>query len=97
VPAGFSAVNETGWNFQPGRAIRFFQNYWYWNYWYSGREIYQDRVELYADTFGGEQEFTVYLRAQTPGTFTALPTTADLMYDPSVRGRSSAATLTIKE
>ncbi len=97
VPAGFSVVKETGWNFQPGRAIRYFENYWYWNYWYSGREIYQDRVELYADTFGGEQEFTVYMRAQTPGTFTALPTIAELMYDPSIRGRSSAATLTIKE
>jgi alpha-2-macroglobulin len=96
VPAGFSAVNENGWDFEPGRPIRF-QPYWRWWYWYSGREIYQDRVELYADTFGGEQEFTVILRAQTPGTFTALPTTADLMYDPSVRGRSSAATLTIKE
>jgi alpha-2-macroglobulin len=96
VPAGFSAVNENGWDFEPGRPIRF-QQYWRWWYWYSGREIYQDRVELYADTFGGEQEFTVILRAQTPGTFTALPTTADLMYDPSVRGRSSAATLTIKE
>ncbi len=96
VPAGFSAVNENGWDFEPGRPIRF-QSYYRWWYWYSGREIYQDRVELYADTFGGEQEFTVILRAQTPGTFTALPTTADLMYDPSVRGRSSAATLTIKE
>ncbi len=97
IPAGFSAVKESGWNFQPGRAIRYFEDYWYWNYWYSGREIYQDRVELYADTFGGEQEFTVYMRAQTPGTFTALPTIAELMYDPSIRGRSSAATLTIKE
>ncbi len=97
VPAGFSAVKETGWNFQPGRAIRYFDDYWIWNYWYSGREIYQDRVELYADTFRGEQEFTVYMRAQTPGTFTALPTTAELMYDPSIRGRSSAATLLIKE
>jgi alpha-2-macroglobulin len=96
VPAGFSPVNENGWDFEPGRAIGF-QSYYRWWYWYSGREQYQDRVELYADTFGGEQEFTVYLRAQTPGTFTALPTTANLMYDPSVRGRSSAATLTIKE
>ena len=96
VPAGFSAVKENGWDFEPGRYMRF-QDSWRWWYWYSGREIYQDRVELYADTFGGEQEFTVYLRAQTPGTFTALPTVAELMYDPSVRGRSSAATLTIKE
>ncbi len=96
VPAGFSAVKENGWDIYPGRAVEM-RPYWRWWYWYSGRELYQDRVELYADTFGGEQEFNVILRAQTPGTFTALPTTAELMYDPSVRGRSSAATLTIKE
>jgi uncharacterized protein YfaS (alpha-2-macroglobulin family) len=96
VPAGFSAVKENGWEIYAGRIIQQ-RPYWRWWYWYSGRELYQDRVELYADTFGGEQEFNVILRAQTPGTFTALPTTAELMYDPSVRGRSSAATFTIKE
>ena len=96
VPAGFSAVKENGWDIVSGRVIEQ-RPYWRWWYWYSGRELYQDRVELYADTLGGEQEFNVILRAQTPGTFTALPTTAELMYDPSVRGRSSAATLTIKE
>ncbi len=96
VPAGFSAVKENGWEIEPGRVIQM-RPYWRWWYWYSGRELYQDRVELYADTFGGEQEFNVILRAQTPGTFTALPTTAELMYDPSIRGRSSAATFTINE
>ncbi|MFN3266010.1 MAG: hypothetical protein ACK41E_04135, partial [Deinococcales bacterium] len=96
VPAGFSTVNDSGWEFEAGRPLGF-RPYWRWWYWYSGREQYQDRVELYADTFGGEQEFVVYLRAQTPGIFTALPTVANLMYDPSVRGRSSAATFTIKD
>jgi alpha-2-macroglobulin len=37
------------------------------------------------------------LRAQTPGTFTALPTQAELMYDPDVRGRGNAVTITVKE
>ncbi len=96
VPAGFSAVNETGFDLETGKPVRF-RDPWRWWYWYSGREIYQDRVEMFAGYFNKQQSLYVMLRATTPGTYTALPTNAELMYDPDVRGRSSAATLTIKE
>jgi alpha-2-macroglobulin len=96
VPAGFTAVNETGFDLEPGQPMRF-QNSRRWWYWYSGRDIYQDRVEMFAGYFAKQQSLYVLLRANTPGTYTALPTNAELMYDPDVRGRSSAATLTIKE
>jgi len=68
-----------------------------WNYWYAGRDLLDDRVDLYADYLEGRQTMTYLLRAQTPGTFTALPTHAFLMYDPEVQGYGAAATLTVRD
>lgn len=66
-----------------------------WNYWYSGRDLRDDRVDLYANYAEGAKTMTYLLRAQTPGTFTALPTHAFLMYDPDVESYGPAATLTV--
>ncbi|AZI44706.1 hypothetical protein EHF33_17580 (plasmid) [Deinococcus psychrotolerans] len=68
-----------------------------WNYWYAGRDLLDDRVDLYADYLSGKQTMTYVLRAQTPGTFTALPTHAFLMYDSDVEGYGSAATFTVRD
>jgi uncharacterized protein YfaS (alpha-2-macroglobulin family) len=68
-----------------------------WSYWYAGRDLLDDRVDLYADYLEGRQTITYLLRAQTPGTFTALPTHAFLMYDPEVQGYGAAATLTVRD
>ncbi|MDV6375426.1 alpha-2-macroglobulin family protein [Deinococcus arenicola] len=68
-----------------------------WNYWYAGRDLLDDRVDLYADYLKGEQKMTYLLRAQTPGTFTALPTHAFLMYDPDVEGYAPATTFTVRD
>ena len=62
-----------------------------------GATCLDDRVDLYADYLSGAQTMTYVLRAQTPGTFTALPTHAFLMYDPDVEGYSSAATFTVRD
>lgn len=67
-----------------------------WNYWYAGRDLLDDRVDLYADYLNGPQRLTYALRAQVPGTFTALPTHAFLMYDPEVEGYGPAASLTVR-
>ncbi|EYB67286.1 hypothetical protein DEIPH_ctg045orf0017 [Deinococcus phoenicis] len=68
-----------------------------WNFWYAGRDLLDDRVDLYADFLSGTQKMTYVLRARTPGTFTALPTHAFLMYDPDVQGYAPAATLTVRD
>ncbi|ULH17201.1 MG2 domain-containing protein (plasmid) [Deinococcus sp. KNUC1210] len=96
VPAGMKALDERS------LAIAGLpdpdENDWEgWNYWYAGRDLLDDRVDLYADYLEGQQTMTYLLRAQTPGTFTALPTHAFLMYDPEVQGYSAAATLTVRD
>ncbi|WP_135228669.1 alpha-2-macroglobulin family protein [Deinococcus fonticola] len=67
-----------------------------WDDWYSGRDLRDDRVDLYAASLHGTGKMTYLLRVQTPGTFTALPTHAFLMYSPDVQGYSPAATFTVK-
>lgn len=96
IPAGMKALDERS------LAIAGLQdpdeyNWDDWNYWYAGRDLLDDRVDLYADYLVGEQKMTYLLRAQTPGTFTALPTHAFLMYDPDVEGYASAATFTVRD
>ena len=96
IPAGMKALDERS------LAIAGLQNpdgYGWdrWNYWYAGRELLDDRVDLYADHLKGEQKLTYLLRAQTPGTFTALPTHAFLMYDPDVEGYAPATTFTVRD
>ena len=49
---------------------------------------------------GGQAIFIntgLILRAETPGKYTALPAQGFLMYEPSVNGRSSGATLTVRD
>ncbi|WP_161880888.1 alpha-2-macroglobulin family protein [Deinococcus alpinitundrae] len=96
IPAGMKALDERS------LAIAGLQdpdeyNWEDWNYWYAGRDLLDDRVDLYADYLVGQQKMTYLLRAQTPGTFTALPTHAFLMYDPDVEGYASAATFTVRD
>ncbi len=95
IPAGFKAL-ETRTLPLEGRGYRFFWE-WTWDYWFSGLDIRDDRVEVYADRLNGKQTIQYLLRAETPGKYTALPTESFLMYEPTVSGRSSGATLTVRD
>ena len=69
-----------------------------WRYWYSGREFRDERVDLYAYYLDRDTQVMRYvLRAQTPGTFTALPTHAFLMYDPDVTALEKASVITVRD
>ncbi len=68
-----------------------------WNYWYSGREFRDERVDLYADYLNGSQVLRYVLRATTPGQFTALPSQAFMMYDPDIKGQEKAVVLTVRD
>jgi alpha-2-macroglobulin len=95
IPAGFKAL-ETRTLPLEGQPYRSYWD-WSWNYWFSGLDIRDDRVEVYAAQLNGTQRIQYLLRAETPGRYTALPTESFLMYEPRVNGRSSAATLTVRD
>ncbi len=98
VPAGFQAVPMDTINLYGIKNQKTsFGTASDWNNWYAARDIYADRVEMFAQSLESRNQFRVVLRAQTAGTYTHLPSSAELMYDPEIRGRSSAATLTVRE
>ncbi|WP_309572176.1 MG2 domain-containing protein [Deinococcus sp.] len=96
IPAGMKALDERSLNIA-GLKERDEYDWETWDYWYAGRDLLDDRVDLYADYLEGRQSMTYVLRAQTPGTFTALPSHAFLMYDPGVEGYGPAATITVRD
>jgi alpha-2-macroglobulin len=94
LPAGLRPLDErtlaiTGLDFN--------EEYDSWNYWYSGREFRDERVDLYADYLNGSQVLRYVLRATTPGQFTALPSQAFMMYDPDIKGQEKAVVLTVRD
>jgi alpha-2-macroglobulin len=94
IPAGMKALDERSLSIT---GVSSGDNYYDWNYWYSGRDIRDERVDLYAYSLQGTQTMQYILRAQTPGKYTALPANASLMYDPEVTGQSAASTFTIRD
>ena len=95
IPAGFKALESRA---LPLGGQRFEYPWeWRWNYWFSGLDIRDDRVDVYAERLSGTQTIQYILRAETPGKYTALPAQGFLMYEPSVNGRSSGATLTVRD
>ena len=94
IPAGMKALDERNLSIT---GVSNGDNYYDWNYWYSGRDIRDERVDLYAYALEGTQTMQYILRAQTPGKYTALPANASLMYDPEVMGQSAASTFTIRD
>ncbi|MCD4783250.1 MAG: hypothetical protein K8T10_05380 [Candidatus Eremiobacteraeota bacterium] len=70
----------------------------YWSWWYAQREYRDEKVVFFASYFWkGKKVLKYRLRAETPGKYRALPTTADLMYIPDVGGRSNEAIFRIEE
>ena len=97
LPAGYRVVEDDGAFRVAGVESRYGTDYYGWNYWYDGREVYDERVDYYFTFLSEPVTFTYILRAETPGTFAALPTQAWLMYEPEVRGTGPDATLQIEE
>lgn len=70
----------------------------YWRWWYAQREYRDEKVVFFASHFWkGKKVLKYRLRAETPGTYRALPTTAELMYIPDVGGRSNEVIFRIEE
>ncbi len=97
LPAGYRVIENDHAFRIAGVKPRYGYNYYGWNYWYDGRDVRDERVDYYFTYLSNRVEFTYILRAETPGTFTALPTQAWLMYEPEVRGVGRQKTLRIGE
>ncbi|MGL4608803.1 MAG: alpha-2-macroglobulin family protein [Trueperaceae bacterium] len=97
LPAGFRVVEDDSVFRIADVEPRYGYDWYGWNYWYDGREIRDERVDFYFTYLGDKVTFNYIMRAETPGTFAALPTEAWLMYEPEIRGISNDARLSITE
>jgi uncharacterized protein YfaS (alpha-2-macroglobulin family) len=108
LPAGFQIVNErfatTSEEDKKKAEIRqrYGEDEW-WYYWWSESfdhiEYYKDRVNAFADRLYGRSHHKIeyVVRAVTPGTFILPPAKAEVMYNPSVHGRTGQDVVTIRE
>ncbi|UCH24670.1 MAG: hypothetical protein JSV66_12045 [Trueperaceae bacterium] len=97
LPAGYRVIeNDLAFRIA-GLTPRFGYDYYGWNYWYDGRDVRDERVDYYFSSLTQPVTFTYLLRAETPGTFTSLPTQAWLMYQPEVRGLGAERLLMVVE
>jgi uncharacterized protein YfaS (alpha-2-macroglobulin family) len=62
-----------------------------------GRDVRDERVDFYAAWLEREVTLSYILQAETPGSFSALPTQAWLMYEPDVLGTGETARLEIRQ
>ncbi len=68
-----------------------------WDYWWSNTDVRDDRIAFFARHMSKGKHIIEYnLRAQTPGTFNALPTMLQAMYDPGVRAESGETSVSIQ-
>ncbi|GEM82070.1 alpha-2-macroglobulin family protein [Meiothermus hypogaeus] len=97
TPAGLAVVENDDSFRIAGVRSRFGDDYYGWNYWFDGREIRDRQVEFFFSYLSGPVTFTYVLRAETPGSFTALPTLAWMMYEPEVRGVGTVRQVQVRE
>jgi len=68
-----------------------------WSAWWANTDIRDDRIAFFVRSMPkGKHVIEYNLRAQTPGTFHALPTVLQGMYAPQTRGESAGARVVIK-
>jgi uncharacterized protein YfaS (alpha-2-macroglobulin family) len=82
-PAGMEVVQK------PEEFMRAWCGWWYRGY--DHQEARDDRMAYFLDrVYEGERTFSYILRAETPGTFIALPARSELMYYPEISGHSES-------
>lgn len=70
---------------------------WEWTYWWVDQDVRDERVSFYVDELPVGRSILEYdMRAGTPGTFHALPTLVEAMYDPAISAYGNEDTVTIR-
>ena len=68
-----------------------------WDNWWSSTDVRDDRIAFFARHMTKGKHVVEYnLRAQTPGTFNALPTLLQAMYAPEVRAESGETSVSVE-
>ncbi len=69
----------------------------YYYYHWSNKEYRDDRLVVFFGSYSGQQKIVYRLRAETPGSYTAMPARAEMMYFPEIHANSTQRSLQIIE
>ena len=68
-----------------------------WDHWWSSMDVRDDRIAFFARTLTkGKHVIQYNLRAQTPGSYHALPSLLQAMYAPETRAESAEAQVAVR-
>jgi hypothetical protein len=68
-----------------------------WRYWWTYTDVRDDRIAFFARTLpAGEHVFEYYVRAQSPGTFAAMPAIVQGMYNPETHGETASSRVVVR-
>ncbi|HKS97566.1 MAG TPA: alpha-2-macroglobulin family protein, partial [Terriglobia bacterium] len=89
IPAGFEFVEQEN-------LYELKQRPAWWDFYYTQRELHDDRAALFSTTFQrGQGQFHYLLRAVEPGTYQANPARVLPMYEPARQSSTRSMTLTV--
>ena len=89
IPAGFEFVEQEN-------LYELKQRPSWWDFYYTQRELHDDRAALFSTTFKrGQGQFHYLLKAVEPGTYQANPARVLPMYEPARQSSTRGATVTI--
>jgi uncharacterized protein YfaS (alpha-2-macroglobulin family) len=98
LPAGTEVVKDD-WSFsiEDENNYRSYP-YYYWRWWYSDKEVRDNRVTFFATYIGvGEYEFSYIIHTQIPGNYNVNPAKGMLMYYPEYFGSTQNSNIRITE
>lgn len=88
LPSGFEPVKDERYlEIEGEKNYSYDDSYSYnWRWFYSDKEYRDDKVSFFVTNTKEEMEFSYILKAQIPGTYSAMPPNGALMYYPEVNG-----------
>jgi uncharacterized protein YfaS (alpha-2-macroglobulin family) len=67
----------------------------WWRYWFTRRELRDDRVAFFQTYFNGETQYFYLMKVVNPGTFRVSPARAEPMYQPDFLATTDPATIEV--
>jgi hypothetical protein len=90
IPAGTEPITKTD-------LYELDQQPKWWGWWWTEREIHDDRVTFFQTYFSsGSHEYMYLLKVVNPGVFRTSPTRVEPMYQPQFMATTEPRTVTVK-
>jgi uncharacterized protein YfaS (alpha-2-macroglobulin family) len=99
LPSGFEPVKDDRYFEIEGEKNYSFDDSYSnnWRWFYSDKEYRDEKVSFFVTNTIAEMEFSYIIKAQIPGTFTAMPSNGALMYYPEVNSHGNINHIVVED